>query len=257
MIHKITLSLKITKFWITDIPFTFCQGFCPSHEPNLMGNKCVKCLQEITFDSNHLIQKSCQKKKVKKFHDRHIQTIDPRFLKFKERGEDTGNGFNCDIYMSLSSLWIRDCWVPEKINENGRILPHLQEWPAQEKASRSNAHLDTQGLYFWFQAKLSNKNHYFLNISNSHFTQLLWAYDWPSGKQNKVICVKVEVKFMAFHYFLWLVHMLLLLSIQCCKTLCIDGGADTMQHQVGDINLFFHFLLLLPVSSSLDCNPCD
>jgi len=43
--------------------------------------------------------------------------------------------------------------------------------------------------------------------------------------QNKVICVQLEVKFMVFHYFLQLVHTVLILKVQCCKTLCIHGEA--------------------------------
>lgn len=94
------------------------------------------------------------------------------------------------LCLSLSSFWIRDCWIPEKMNEDARIISHLKEWPGQPKASRIGAHFDSQGLYFFFfLAKLSNKNILFpiypIHISHSCF-QLTSDL---RGIQNKVICV--------------------------------------------------------------------
>lgn len=61
---------------------------------------CSKCPYEITLDSNHVIQKSCQKDNRNPCLGS-VQTIIPGFLKFKEREKDAGNSF-----MSLTFLFL-------------------------------------------------------------------------------------------------------------------------------------------------------
>lgn len=170
------------------------------------------------WSKSHVKKRLAKLKKKKHTHPRISKPSFQDFIIFREK-KDTGNSFLTSTLPFLNSRlfdtktegkW-KDYIPSERCPHQPKITPLLCTHWGVIKHSRGLQNICS----FWqsrprlFKTKLSSKNILFLKISNSHLFKIaafssILAYSRLKDRQNKVTCIKLEVKFMVFHDFLWL-----------------------------------------------------